>query len=149
VLGCCFFEDMRLDQPSTLPGLRTDRPKKASRLFKPLTKELKTFISNQMSHINNNCLSDPHKNVIKVTRVNPKMGKAFVSCSAGPLENINRQFNSLLNAPMVGIARADRVINNHIEQSNDRKRMTRLGKGQSVTVQTEKLHVLHSMATSR
>lgn len=81
--------------------------------------------------------------------MNPKTGKAFVSCSAGPLENINRQFNSLLNAPMVGIARADRVINNHIEQSNDRKRMTRLGKGQSVTVQTEKLHVLHSVATSR
>jgi len=79
--------------------------------------------------------------------VNATTGNAFVARLTGPLKNLNHQFNNLLSSPTVGIHHADCIISDLIEQSNDQKRVARLGKEQAVTNRREKMYVLHSMAT--
>ena len=151
VLDHCFFEDVNNDIPSTLPAVAavgTSRPKQSERFFKPLTDKMKDLISNQMSHVKNGCLSDPHKSVLKMFCINPTSGKTYTARSTGTNEVDNRYLNRLLNTPSVGTQRADRVTSDHCEQTNEKKRVSRLGEGAALTHRTEKLCVLHSMAVS-
>ncbi|CAB9530887.1 hypothetical protein SEMRO_3097_G343660.1 [Seminavis robusta] len=113
-----------------------------------MTKDVRKVIKNQMSHVKKGCLSDPPATVVMMHRVNPVTGHANSGRSTGTCEVDNRQILNVLNTPSVGIARAARVVGDHYEQSNDRKKVTRLLEPEKLTHRTEKLYLLNSVAKS-
>jgi hypothetical protein len=56
--------------------------------------------------------------------------------------------NRLLKTPPVGLPRAERVISDHYEVSNEKKQVSRLGAEEQLTTRTEKAYALNSIATS-
>jgi hypothetical protein len=86
--------------------------------------------------------------LVKIHRVNPKTKKAFTARSTGTNEVNHRELNAVLDAPSVGIARAERVMDDLYEASNDRKKVNRLGEQEKPTYRTEKLLFLNSIANS-
>jgi hypothetical protein len=120
----------------------------SSRFFKPINDAVKRQIQLQVDHIRNDCLSDPPKEKVAITRVNPVTKQAFTARSTGTNEVDNRYLNRLLDTPSVGIARAERLIGDHYERSNDRKRCRRLGEKEAISYRTERLYFLNSIAKS-
>ena len=116
------------------------------RFFKPGPNTLNTTI-NQLSHVKKGCLFDPPDTMFSIFRVNPKTQKAFAARSAGTDEVDNRHLNRLLDAPSVGLTRADRLTWNCCERSNDSKMVKRLGLDASETSRTEQMAMLHSLAS--
>jgi hypothetical protein len=125
---------------------KTSGETKGGRFLKRLNKDIKRLIQNQLKHVVKGCLSHPPASVVRLHRVNPRNNKTFTARSTGTCEADARQMNSLLNTPSVGIARAERVINDFYEQSNDRKRVSRLGEEQALTSRVERLLLLNSLA---
>jgi hypothetical protein len=145
VMKYVFYKDIDADDSEPLDANGVKKPS-ATRYFKVLSDEVRSAINNQLKHITKGCISDPQKEVINMHRVNPTNQKAYTTRSTGTNENDNMQLYRLLNSPTVGIHRAERVISDHYEQSNDRKKVSRLGEHQLCTHRTEKLYVLNSIA---
>jgi len=120
------------------------------RFFKPLTPQLRRKLDAQKKHVANGCLSDPSfvETGVRIHRVNPTTFIARSARSTGTNENDNMQILRILNNPIVGINRADRVINDHYEQSNERKKVNRLGETPAIMHRTEKIYWLNSLAMS-
>jgi len=118
----------------------------AGRFFKPGANTLNVML-NQMSHVKKGCLSDPPASVFPMFRENPKTGKTFAARFTGTNEVDNRCLNRLLDTPSVGLTRADRLIHNCCERSNDNKMVNRLGLDPSVTSRTEHHTMLHSLSS--
>jgi hypothetical protein len=145
VMRWVYYRDAATDlRQATMPQ-STNR---TSRFFKPMTDAVKHQIQLQLDHIRNGCLSDPPKEKVPITRVNPVTKDAFTARSTGTNEVDNRYLNRLLDTPSVGIARAERLISDHYERSNDRKRCRRLGEPEAISYRTERLYFLNSIAKS-
>ena len=144
LLRCVFFMDSCLDAEP--PASRDNK----QRFFKPMTDKLRRKLETQKSHVTNGCLSDPSfaATGVRIHRVNPKTGKARTGRSTGTNENDNMLVLRTLNSPTVGVARADRVISDHCEQSNEKKKVNRLGEEPAITHRTEKIYWVNSLATS-
>ena len=123
-----------------------DDPKE-SRFFKRGAITLNTIV-NQMEHVRKGCLSDPPASCVKIHRFNPRTKKTYAARSTGTNENDNRGLNRLLDTPSVGLTRADRLIHNYYEKSNDNKRINRLGESPEQTTRIEQLQMLHGLAKS-
>lgn len=115
------------------------------RFFKRGAETLNTIL-NQLSHTRKGCLSDPPADVIKVHRFNAKTKKMCTTRGTSTNEANNRQLNHLLDQPSIGLTKAAQVIGNYYEDSNDRKRVLRLGEIESVSARTERLQALHGLA---
>jgi hypothetical protein len=124
------------------------RGNKERRFFKRMSPEIRKAIDNQMGHVRKGCLSDPPKELVSIHRINPVNGKGFSARSTGTNENDNMFLNRLLNTPSIGLARAERVISDHYEQSNGKKEVSRQGGPEHITARTEKLYTLNSVAKS-
>jgi len=116
------------------------------RFFKPGANTLNTII-NQLSHVKKGCLSDPPDSLFNMFRVNPKTKKTYTARSTGTNEVDNRYLNHLLDTPSVGLTRADRLIHNYYERSNDNKMVNRLGMEPEQTCRTEQVSMLHSLSS--
>ena len=81
------------------------------RFFKPVAPHLRRKLEAQKKHVANGCLSDPsfRETGIGMHRANPMTFAARTARSTGTNENDNVQIPRVLNNPMVGIDRADRV----------------------------------------
>ena len=110
--------------------------------------QIRQLLNNQLEHVQKGCLSDPPSDIIKIHRVNPKTKEVKTARGTGGCENDHRWLNDLLEAPSVGIARAERVIDDFYEMSNDRKLVNRLGMKEQPTYRTDKLLFLNSLARS-
>jgi len=86
--------------------------------------------------------------IVKIHRVNPRTGEVRSARGTGGCENDHRWLNDLLDMPSVGIARAERVIDDFYKMSNDRKMVNRLGMKEQPTHRTDKLLFLNSLAKS-
>ena len=109
---------------------------------------VRQLINNQLEHVRKGCLSDPPSEVVKIHRVNPRTGEAKSARGTGGNENQHRELNAVLDSPSVGIARAERIIDDCYEMSNDRKMVKRLGMKEQPTFRTDKLVFLNSLAQS-
>jgi len=116
-----------------------------NRFFKRGDITLKTII-NQLKHVRKGCLSDPPKEAVQIHRINPVTGVARTGRSTGTNETENRYLNCLLDTPSIGLPRADRVIHNYYEESNDRKAVSRLGAAAGEAKRIEAVQALHGMA---
>ena len=85
---------------------------------------------------------------MRITRVNPFSKAAFTARSTGTNEVDHQYLNRLLNSPSVGIHRAYRIMSDHYELSNDRKKVNRLGEKEALTHRTEKLYHINSLAAA-
>lgn len=158
VAQCVAFCDLSNQMPpsakvtgpaATVNGaVNRQRTNRRGRYLKPMNREVLKLIGNQMDHVRKGCMSDPHKSIVRIHRVNPMNGKAHAARSTGSNENDNVWLNRLLNAPSVGIARAERVASDHCEESNGRKEVSRLGGEEQLTQRTEKPCAINSVATS-
>jgi len=110
--------------------------------------EVRQLICNQTLHVKKGCLSDPPADVVKVHRVNPRAGEAKSAHGTGGNENQHCELNAVLDAPSVGIARTERIIDDLCEMSNDRKMVKRLGMKEQPTCRTDKLLFLNGLAES-
>jgi len=99
-----------------------------------------------MSHVKKGCLSDPPSNVVKIHRFNQKTKKTYTARSTGTNEVDARELNHLLDQPSIGLTKADRVVGDCCESSNDRKRVRRLGEQEAASSRTETIQALHGMA---
>ncbi|CAB9518949.1 hypothetical protein SEMRO_976_G226890.1 [Seminavis robusta] len=127
---------------------REEQGRKPKRFLKPMTAAVRNTITNLLGHVGQGCLSDPPADKVKIHRVNPNTDKAFTARSTGTNEVDNRALNRLLNSAVVGIARAERVLSDHYEQSNLRKRVRRLGEEEPVSCRLDKMLLLNSFAQS-
>jgi len=132
---------MAVLQALTEKGHQADQSQMAGstpvgRFFKPGANTSNVML-NQMSHVKKGCSSDPPASVFLIFRENPKTGKTFTARSTGTCEVDNRHLNRLLDAPSAGLMRADRLIHNCHERSNDNKMVNRLGLDPSGTSGTE------------
>ncbi|CAB9527948.1 hypothetical protein SEMRO_2110_G315010.1 [Seminavis robusta] len=118
------------------------------RFLKVMNKDVKRSMENLMKHVSQGCLSDPPAEKVKMRRVNPKTGRAFTARSTGTNEVDNRVLNDILSSATVGIARAERVLADHYEKSNAKKRVKPLGEEEVVTTRTDKLLLLNCFAKS-
>jgi len=109
---------------------------------------VRQLIHNQLEHVRKGCLSDPPAQIVKVHRINARTGEAKSARGTGGNENQHRELNAALDAPSVGIARAERIIDACYEMSNDRKMVKRLGMKEQPTYRTDKLLFLNSLAQS-
>ena len=109
---------------------------------------VRQLIHNQLEHVRKGCLSDPPAQIVKVHRINARTGEAKSARGTGGNENQHRELNAALDAPSVGIARAERIIDDCCEMSNDRKMVKRLGMKEQPTYRTDKLLFLNSLAQS-
>lgn len=82
VVQCACFSDLTNQMPvpantnQLLPApvntaVQWQRNDRSSRCFKPLSREMRKLIDNQMKHVRDGCLSDPHKSIVEIHRVNP------------------------------------------------------------------------------
>jgi hypothetical protein len=129
-------------------GPITSNHGKKRRFFRVMTDEVCRLVDNQMKHVIKGCLLDPPKEVVKIHQVNPVTGKAFSGRSTGTNENDNMFLNRLLNTPSIGLSRAERVISDHYEASNEKKQVSRLGGDEQLTTHTEKAYAINSIAKS-
>lgn len=118
---------------------------KESRFFKPGAVTLNTML-NQMEHIKKGCLSDPSDEVVSLFRHNKRTKKTFTARGTGTNEIDNRYLNRLLDTPSVGLTRADRILHDCYERSNDRKLVNRLGQEPRVTSRSEQVGMLKALA---
>lgn len=140
-------KDSQADREATTTRPENEDTSTRMRFFKRGTITLNTTIR-QLKHVRNNCLSDPPKSVVEIHRLNPKTGDVRAARLTGTNETDNRYLNRLLDAPSTGLPRADRVIHNHCEESNDRKLVNRLGIAPGEAKRLEQLQALHGMASS-
>lgn len=146
VLRYIMSTDLRTDlQHPTTAGDKSHLPR---RFFKASYADVRATTRQQLSHVTAGCLSDPPKEVVRLHRVNPVTNQAFAARSTSQLEVSHREANQLLDTPLIGLPRAERVLDDFYEQSNDRKRVTRLGQKEPLTCQTDKLQLLISIAKS-
>jgi len=118
-----------------------------SRFFKRGVVTLNTTV-NQVDHIRKGCLSDPTADVVKMHRCNPRTKKTHTARGTSSLENewlfIHHH---ILSTPSIGLTRAEKLLHNYFEASNDKKRVSRLGEEPEVTSRTESLQALHGLAS--
>lgn len=146
VAPCACFSDLtnRMPIPANAATVATgnsavncQRTDRSGRHFKPMNRELRELIDNQMQHVRKGCLSDPHKSVVRIHQVNPLTYKAHTAQSTGSTEDDNVWLNRPLNTPTVVIARAERAMSDHHEESNGRKEVTCLGGEEQITPRTK------------
>ena len=120
------------------------------RFFKSMTTKFKKTtvvhtIMWQLSHVRNNCLSDPPASLVKIIRVNPTTNKALTGRSTGGNEADHRGLNRMVATPSIGVPRADRVFGDYYEESNGRKSVSRLGEPEPLTHRTDIVYLANSV----
>jgi len=143
VIHCVMRKDLETDINNTRLA---DGEEKEKRFLKPGPETLNT-INNQLEHVRRGCLSDPPADIVPIHRINTKTGKVYTARSTGSVEVAWRYIHHILDTPSIGFTRAEQVINNYLEVSNDKKKTSRLGQEPEVTSRTEQLQALHSMAS--
>ena len=146
VIHTLMDKDSEADRAATTRG-DSEQEAATLRFFKRGSITLHT-IFRQLKHIRRGCLSDPHHSVVQIHRENPTTGEVRTARSTGTNEVDNRCLNRLLDTPSIGLPRADRVIHNYYEESNDRKFVNRLGQSQGEAKRLEQLQALHGVATA-
>mgnify|MGYP000263817394 CR=1 FL=1 len=142
VIHAVMEKDLETDQARTV-GASGD--KCAKRFFKPGAETI-NVIMNQLQHVRRGCLSDPCDSMLQIHRHNPVTGKTHTARGTGGNEASWRCTNRLLDAPSIGITRAEQATNNCFEADNDRKRVRRLGEAPEETSRTEQLRSLGTLA---
>ena len=74
VLNYFFYLDLLANLEKSSPGVLSakEEPSTNTRLYmKSMNKETQTIIQNQLSHVDNSCLSDPPADVVNIHRQNP------------------------------------------------------------------------------
>mgnify|MGYP007080208264 CR=1 FL=1 len=140
VLHALMEKDLQDDMKLTI-----DSTRKPDRFFKAGA-QTSNVIVNQTEHVKKGCLSDPSDEVVQIHRCNPRTGKTFTGRGTGTNEVDNRCLNCLLDTPSVGLTRADRIIHDCYEKSNENKLINRLGKEPEFTAGTEQLQMLQGLA---
>ena len=141
VLHSLMEKDHQIDKNRTVGGENA----KEQCFFKPGATTLNTII-NQMEHVKRGCLSDPSDKTVPLFRFNPRTKKTYTSRGTGTNEIDNRYLNRLIPTPSVGLTRADRLLHDYYERSNDRKFVNRLGREPTITTRSEQLGMLKSLA---
>jgi len=118
---------------------------KPDRFFKAGAETLNVIV-NQMEHVKKDCLSDPPSDVVQIHRFNAKNKKTYTARSTGTNEVDNLQLHKLLDTPSIGLTRADRLINDYYERSNENKLVNRMGKEPEATSRTGHLQMLQGLA---
>jgi len=116
------------------------------RFFKRGAETLNTIV-NQLEHVKKGCLSDPHMSVVELHRFNKTTLKTCSARGSSSIEVDNRWVLNALNTPSVGLTRAERIIWDYYEASNDRKKIKRLGAVGECATRAEQLQMLHALAT--
>ena len=124
-----------------------DPESKEPRFFKRGAEAL-NVINNQLEHVRNGCLSDPHDTVVQLHRYNERTKKTHSGRGTSSVEVEWRCLHRALDTPSIGLTRAVTDISNFFEDMNDRKRVNRLGEEAEETSRTEQLQALHGLASS-
>jgi len=126
-LNHIFMRDYETDTQNTTDSEEQPQRKRYLKHFDTYVKKgprrvrIRQLINNQVEHVEKGCLSDPPSDIVKIHRINPRTKEVRSARGTGGCENDHRWLNDLLDAPSVGVARAERVIDDFYEMSNDRK----------------------------
>jgi hypothetical protein len=100
-----------------------------------------------MRHIDGGCLSDPDN--FNLFRYNPRTGRVYVAWGTNTNERDNLDLaHRILTATHIGLHCAERLMYCYFEQSNDRKRVRRLGEDDYGTHAIESLAFINSCCKS-
>jgi hypothetical protein len=150
VINYFYYCDMQtqLEVSSSIdPSVLSGEPNSSKLYMKLQTPEIQRIIQNQLSHVDKGCLSDLPSLVVSLQRMNPCSGIVYTGCSTGSCEVDNRMLNHLLDSSHVAPALAERKIWMHHDHQNERKRVTRLGEREELTLRTEKVALVNSFAS--